>query len=450
MRKRHHIIEPTEQALRAALPAPHRRLLEAAVAEADTARLELWAVGGAVRDVAAGRPPGEIDLAVGGTPGPDGAHEALARAVAERCGAALRIESRFPTAHLALPAPPHVDLRSAGEPARLDIAALRTERYRRPGALPSVTVGASIEADLARRDFTVNALALALTGPRRGELVDPFGGLADLRADTLRVLHPRSFRDDATRLWRGARFAARLGLRPDADTAALVEAAPAWLAPISARRLWAEFERTAAERRTLAVLRLLDRWGVLAALGAGDGGDALPAATERALRHRPGPHDPAVLLAALLAPLGGEARRAVLARLSSPREVRRVVDDAAALLATRSTALPDIEPLERTTAAGRLAARWLDAQRQSPLQRELRRWERTRPALDAMALRTLGVADGPALGELLRRLRRERYLGTLSGVAEARALVRGLAGPPAGQASLRAAPRPAHSGEDRP
>src|SRR5581483_2496931 len=83
---------------------------------------------------------------------------------------------------------------------RLDIARLRRERYAEPGALPRVSFVHRIEDDLGRRDFSVNAIALGLAGERRGELVDPFGGLDDLTARRLRVLHDRSFIDDATRL----------------------------------------------------------------------------------------------------------------------------------------------------------------------------------------------------------------------------------------------------------
>lgn len=363
--------------------------------------MPLWLVGGAVRDSAMGLPVRNVDVSV------EGEAEALAAAVAEHVCGEL---SRFPDFGTAT-------VRLDGE--ALDIATVRAERYARPGALPAVELGVTIEQDLARRDFSVNAIALGLTGSRSGEIVDPFGGMADLAARRLRVLHERSFVDDPTRLWRAARYSARLRLRPDAATATLIAAGGRFLRRVSGTRLRAELARVAAERRLAVTLRLLDRWGVLAASAPGF---ALAPEAVRALRHRPGPYAPTLLLALLLAPLPDRDR--VLDRLSPRRDERRAVEHATRLLAVGSDDLAAVQLLEGTVAAARLAARWLDPERQGPLQRSLARWERTRPQLDAAALERLGVPPGAALGECLRRLRRERYLGNLSSAAAARRFVR--------------------------
>ncbi len=385
---------------------PVRQLLDAACAAANETGVELWGVGGAVRDSAAGRPVRDVDLALA-SPDPDTAAR-IAQLVVDRCGQGeVTAEPRFGTATVRV------------EGARLEIATLRTEQYARPGALPEVHFGASIEADLPRRDFSVNAIALALTGPRRGELVDPFGGLDDLAARRLRALHDRTFADDATRLWRGARYAAALDLRPEPATARWIADGARWLQPISGARLWAEWERTASQRRVGRTVGLLERWGVLRGV---DAAWSLPEAARRALRHRPGPHSPELLLAVLLATL--PARDAIAARLTAPRGARAAVEDAARLLAVADTSPESLAALEGTGPDGRLAARWLDPGRQASVQRELRRWERTHPHLDAAALRRLGVPTGPSLGGWLRRLRRERYLGTLGSAAAARRLVR--------------------------
>jgi tRNA nucleotidyltransferase (CCA-adding enzyme) len=391
-----------ERRLIGALPPDVARAVGAASRLARRRGGRLWVVGGAIRDHIAGIPLRDADLAT------DLDAAALAVEVAGRLDAVASGWPRFGTASIAL-----------GE-HRVDIATLRTERYPRPGALPVVHFDATIEQDLARRDFSVNAIALELGG--RGEAVDPFAGLDDLRARRLRVLHPRSFRDDATRLWRGARYAARLDLHPDAETARLIEAGGAWLRSISGERIWAEFERTAAERRPGRVLARLDAWGVLRsthpALRYG------PAA-RRGLARRRSPLDAARLLAVMLA---GEAGRAgAYERLNAPTEARRAVEDATRLLDAPPEAARDIEALhalESTGAAGREAARMLAPETQRPLQAALRRWERTRPHLDAAALVRVGVAPGPALGVWLRRLRAERYLGNLSSASEARRLIR--------------------------
>ena len=124
----------------------------------------------------------------------------------------------------------------------------------------------------------------------------------------------------------------------------------------------------------------------------------------------------------LIAPLAGRA--AIADRLTAPRSARRTVDEAARLIAARDRTPDTLTALEGVSSEARVAARWLDPAGQRLLQRDLRRWERTRPPLDARALLRLGVAPGPALGEWLDRLRRERYLGTLRGAASARRTVR--------------------------
>ena len=224
------LIRPTPSGLSRALPPDALALLDAACDAATELGVELWAVGGAIRDLAAGIEPAELDLACGES----SATLAAATAARLRNGGGetpiVHREPRFATARIEL----------SGR--RIDLAELRSERYARPGALPEVRPGATIEEDLGRRDFSVNAVALGVAGPRRGELLDPFGGLEDLAARRLRALHAGSFRDDATRLWRGARYAAALGLRPEPETARWIEDAPRWIARISGRRLWAEFD----------------------------------------------------------------------------------------------------------------------------------------------------------------------------------------------------------------
>src|SRR5262249_42677625 len=137
---------------------------------------------------------------------------------------------------------------------RIDVATARSERYAAPGALPRV-LPASIAADLGRRDFTINAMAVELGGDMR--LHDPHGGRADLRGRRLRVLHPLSFVDDPTRIFRAARYAARLDLAYDGWTSAC-QALALRLGPygaLSGTRIVAELERIVAEPQAEAALR---------------------------------------------------------------------------------------------------------------------------------------------------------------------------------------------------
>ena len=144
----------------------------------------------------------------------------------------------------------------------MDLATARRESYRAPGALPRVEP-ASLAEDLARRDFSLNALAVRLDRADWGRLVDTTGGLADLRARRIRVLHPLSFVEDPTRVFRAARFAARLGCRVDPTTRRLALHATRLdvYRALSGDRLRTELELMLAERRPVAALREAGRLG---------------------------------------------------------------------------------------------------------------------------------------------------------------------------------------------
>ena len=251
-------------------------------------RADLALVGGATRDLLLGREPRELDVAV------EGAADALAEQLAERIGrerCTIIVHGRFGTALLSWP------------DGRIDIAERRAESYAAPGALPEVRAG-SPEQDLARRDFTVNAIALALGGPERGRLQAVPGAFEDLAAGRLRVLHERSFVEDPTRLLRLARYQARLGFTPEPDTAALAASALAEgvLASVSGARVGAELRLALAEAEPLAALGALAALGVLAAIDPRMRVDAQ--LTRRALSALPRDGRPDLLaLAALLLPL---------------------------------------------------------------------------------------------------------------------------------------------------
>jgi tRNA nucleotidyltransferase (CCA-adding enzyme) len=207
----------------------------------------VYVVGGAVRDALLGRTPRELDLVV------EGDAVAVARRAAERVGGALTVHDRFGTATV------------LADGFAFDLAGARRETYARPGALPDVQLGASIEEDLARRDFSVNAIAWRLDG----EIVEWDDARADLDHGLLRVLHDRSFADDPTRMLRLVRYAHRLSFEPDPDTAALVD--PALLATVSGDRLGNEVRLLIRED----ALNALERFGLGQAL-FGDGFTAAP------------------------------------------------------------------------------------------------------------------------------------------------------------------------------
>jgi len=167
-----------------------------------------YLVGGAVRDLLRGAEPHDVDIAV------EGDARSAARAVADRLGSGAREYERFGTATV-----------ETAE-GTYNFAGTRQESYDSPGELPRVSA-ATLADDLRRRDFSINAMALGLTGDDLGHLYDPCGGLPDLEAGVVRVLHERSFLDDPTRLLRAVRYAARLGFELDPETERLAREAVA-------------------------------------------------------------------------------------------------------------------------------------------------------------------------------------------------------------------------------
>jgi tRNA nucleotidyltransferase (CCA-adding enzyme) len=211
-------------------------------------------VGGAVRDRLLGKPISgrEADVAVEGS-APD-----LARAVAATGPSVrARIHERFGTATLEMPSG-----------WRVDLAGTRRETYGHPGALPDV-MPATLEEDLARRDFTVNAMAweLAVDG-KGGALHDPLGGREDLRRRQLRALHAGSFRDDPTRAFRAVRYANRLTFRVEPRTRQWIAGAirSGAFRGVSGDRLRRELEKIFGERGWAGAVRHLVSLGVARAL----------------------------------------------------------------------------------------------------------------------------------------------------------------------------------------
>ena len=152
----------------------------------------LYIVGGRVRDLLLERPAADLDLVV------EGDALELVRALALDQGGEAIVHPRFGTATY------------RNGTLRFDLATARTETYPRPGVLPDVRPS-PIEEDLARRDFTVNAMALRLSPPDAGTLLDRFGSRQDVEDGLIRVLHDDSFIDDPTRIMRAIRYEQRLG-----------------------------------------------------------------------------------------------------------------------------------------------------------------------------------------------------------------------------------------------
>jgi tRNA nucleotidyltransferase (CCA-adding enzyme) len=388
-------------ALRARLSTPNQAILDTAIRLAEGREMALYLVGGSVRDLLLKREQVDLDIAV------QGDAIQLAHALAEAAGGHVIVHASFGTASV------------KGPLFTVDLAQTRAEDYPHPGDLPLVRP-ASLEEDLARRDFTVNAMALGLTHPAAGMLIDPFRGREDLAQRLIRVLHDRSFQDDATRMLRAVRYEGRLSFRLEDGTAQLLERDRGYLDTISGTRLRRELLLILYENKPHLLLTRCQELGLLTTLHPAlaldsQGGRAFVHAQDQ----RPAPWDEVCLC--LLSWRSGEREvESLVERLALSRRHERALHDAVklrTLLATLekrdlpvSATVEMLEPLS-------IAAIWaLNLRTESGPLRErtirfLREWRHVRPFLGGRALKRLGVPEGPDLGALLRRLRAARLDG---------------------------------------
>jgi tRNA nucleotidyltransferase (CCA-adding enzyme) len=312
------------------------------------AGLPAYLVGGAVRDLLLGSSRADIDVAI------EGDFDELAR----RLGGEVRVHPRFSTATVRVPG------------LEVDIASTRAESYPHPGALPVVRP-APLVGDLARRDFTINAMALPLAEP--AALIDPHGGRTDLEAGQLRVLHPASFTDDPTRALRAARYGARYGLELEAGTARLLRDAD--LTTVSSDRVEAELRKLAAEPEPRPGFELASRWGLVA---LPDGaGELIERVAELVTREpwRGVVAAPDAVLAAARGQGTDEASQLAAAAPTRPSK--------AAMLARGHRGV--VLALARA-----LGGEWLD--------RYVAEWRDVRLEIDGNDLIAAGVDQGPAVG----------------------------------------------------
>jgi tRNA nucleotidyltransferase (CCA-adding enzyme) len=392
---------PLVEKILSRLSAPMAAILTETVKAARRRGLSLYLVGGSVRDLLLERSHLDVDLAV------EGDAASLAEELAATVGARLAVHHRFGTASL------------RGLDIGLDLAQTRDEHYDRPGALPSVRP-ATIAQDLARRDFTVNALALGLTGEQAGRLLDPHSGQRDLSARRLRVLHDGSFQDDATRILRGLRYEGRLEFRLEAGTQRLLRRDLSYLDTISGARLRRELLAILAEDRSERILARAQALGVLAALHPALSFDQRRAAAFAAARARPLAPSPEVYLCLLVAKATPAQVEGALLRLALHGAWERALRDSLRLREAASRlAAPGLRPsevvavLEPFSAAAIAAHALLEPPgvERRRLGQYLEHWRYQRPALRGQDLQALGIAPGPAMGQILARLRAARLDG---------------------------------------
>ncbi len=375
------------------LPPAAREAVEALARRFPGATIYL--VGGAVRDALLGEVGPDVDLVLEGVPA-----EAAARALVEALGGRYQPHPAFATAR--------AELASGIE---IDLANPREEHYPHPGALPEVAPS-TLERDLRRRDFSVNAMAVRLF-PKPRRFFDPFGGLADLEARRLRPLSPVAFVEDPSRILRGLRLAARLGFAFPPEVEAQAEAAlsPRVLRLASKSRFKDELLLALSEPDPLKVLRLFDRHRVLERVFGIKPGPEVWRAMERLARLRPEVAVPPeaylyLLLSAAPDP-EGFVRRFGLPKTfaEGAKRLRRPPDDPGEVR--------ELGPAFEQAFLARYPEReaWLKAERR---------------VLRGRDLLALGMKPGPEVGRVLRAVAEARRRGEVSTFAEELALARRL------------------------
>lgn len=240
-----------------ALDGAHLEILHVLAYQAALLHMPLYLVGGVVRDILLGRAVKDFDLVL------EGDSAEFSKYIVKKFGGRVTVHSKFGTATWVLNEATYQRLHvpameMSAAPLSFDLITARSETYDRPGALPTVRPS-TIEDDLRRRDFTINAMAIRLDADYFGDLYDPLDGGADLENRLVRVLHDRSFVDDPTRIFRAVRYAWRYGFEIAPETLHLINVeAKSILVRLSGERLRHEFDLIFEEERSAEMIQQLE------------------------------------------------------------------------------------------------------------------------------------------------------------------------------------------------
>lgn len=385
--------------LQDSLTPPTQAALKDVSDNAEAMSMPLYIVGGSVRDLLLGRPIKDLDLVV------EGDATQVASQLGEKHGAKVTVHPRFGTATINL------------QGRRIDLATSRKETYLRPGALPEV-VPSSLEDDLARRDFSINAMALPLTGTQKGELVDLHGGQEDLAARHIRVLHDGSFTDDPTRMLRALRYEGRLDFSMEEGTSRLLEEAvqEKKLTSITGDRIRRELELIFLEEEPVQTLGRARDLGVLDTIyhpmGRTDFTPFQGISTD---------DDPLLYLGGFAYPLEHYEGEVLISRLYMPNSWASVVRDTISIRRGMEIDWVDLPHgelagcLDRySTTAVRACCMLSTLVVRDLIQMYLDEMRQVKTLLNGDDLITLGFPPGPAIGEVLRDLRYARVEGRIS------------------------------------
>jgi len=377
----------------------------------------LYLVGGVVRDLLLGKPNFDLDLVV------EGDAVSLAQQLVRIKQGKMVTHPRFNTAKM-----------QWGKWS-VDLATARSETYVKPGALPRVKPS-PIENDLSRRDFTINTMAICLNPDHYGELLDLCGGRDDLEHRLIRILHEKSFIDDATRIWRGLRYEQRLDFRLEADTLELLKRDIPMLDTISGDRIRYELECILNEEFPEKVLRRAEQLKVLLKLHPALKGDGWLAEKFEQARQlsSPNPPPPGLYLALLVYHLSGEQVGELISYLKFPKLLAQTLRDTISVKSQlKPLANPELNPsliyrLLHGYSPTAITANSLATD--SPVARQhthlfLSKLRYIKPALNGNDLKRMGIAQGPQIKEILNRLHEARLDGKVTTKRDEEELVRG-------------------------
>jgi len=314
----------------------------------------------------------------------------------------------------------------------IDLATCRAETYSHPGALPTVHPG-SIADDLSRRDFTINAMAIRLDPDNFGQLVDPFQGERDLAHKLIRVLHPRSFVDDATRMLRAVRYEQRFDFRLEAATEELLKRDLSMIHTISGDRIRHELELIFKEARPEKPLRRAAELCLLQEIHAALKGNGWIAKAFEQARSTANPPSLGLYLSLAVHHFSRDEAEDLITSLNIPKATARVIQDTLSLRENlASLEAPQLSPsaiyrlLQDYSPTSILA--WAIAS-ESPLIRQrlhlyLDRLRYVKSSLNGQDLQNMGLPPGPRMGQMLKALHEAKLDQKAKTRAEEVALVR--------------------------
>jgi tRNA nucleotidyltransferase (CCA-adding enzyme) len=367
----------------------------------------IYLVGGSVRDLLLARPIVDLDLTL------EGDAIKLARALVKKYGGELTVHEKFFTATWTP--------QSSNSPI-LDLISARKETYSAPGALPTVTKS-TLDHDLRRRDFTINAMAIRLDGDHLGELYDPLHGQNDIEKKSIRVLHLKSFVDDPTRIFRAVRYAERYGFTIESETLKLVnDESREVLSGLSGERLRHECDLIFEEPHPSVMLKQLVGLDMLKSIHS----QLQVTSYELPPLDEPSPAFGEFAIPDLfsfrqslgwtlyLTDLPESDIELLAERLAFPALLTKIITSAS-VLKKGIPSFKDWKPSQWTFHLDGLPSLSIYAvylvSRETALSDYLSKWQHVGPYITGDDLKARGLEPGPKFGEILRQLRAARLDG---------------------------------------